>query len=216
MILRFWHKILSVVLLSSALFGCNYNRIKKESTHGPHGGPAVSPMALNLDFQSIQLAVIGPQCLNCHSAAGGARGGLVLENYQQVRSALSKIYYRSIEKKDMPANSLPQAQYDLLKAWLEMGAPEKNNRGPVQAIRGPISWSVIKNQVFKNSCLDCHSGKDPHGGLDFESLDVVKKNIQSIFDAVIIKQTMPLEPYAALAESEQQALMKWISQGMPE
>lgn len=214
--LRFWQKSLGVVLLSSSVMSCNYNRLKQEPTQGSNGSPAVSSMSLNLDFQSIQMAVIGPQCLNCHSTAGGARGGLVLENYQQVRSALSKIYYRSIEKKDMPANSLPQGQYDLLKAWLEMGAPEKNNRRPIQAIRGPINWTVIKNQVLKNSCLDCHTGKEPHGGLDFESLDVVKKNIQSIFDAAIIKQTMPLEPYAALSDSEKQALMKWISQGMPE
>lgn len=197
------------------LAACNYNHVKKENGALKTQGK-ISASSLSLDFPSVQMSVLGPQCLSCHSNAGGNKGGLSLETYQQARSSMSRIYYRSIEKKDMPPNPMTAEQYELLKSWIEAGAPEKNLRGSVQVIKGPINWTVIRDQVLKNSCLDCHSGKDAHGELDLESLEVVKKNINAIFDSAVVKQSMPLEPYAALSESEKQALMKWISQGMPQ
>lgn len=204
------------ILLSLwGLAACNYNHVKKENG-SQNVQDKASNLALSLDYTSVQMSVLGPQCLNCHSSAGGNKGGLSLETYQQVRASMSRIYFRSIEKKDMPPNPMTADQYDLLKSWIEAGSPEKNIRGPLRPIKGPINWAVIRDQVLKTSCLDCHSGQNPHGGLNFESLEVVKQNINAIFDSAIVKQTMPLEPYSALSESEKQALMKWISQGMPQ
>ncbi|MGZ3769799.1 MAG: hypothetical protein ACXVCP_08965 [Bdellovibrio sp.] len=203
----------SVVLL--ALAACNYNHVKNENGTSNTQGK-ITASALSLDFISVQMSVIGPQCMSCHSIAGGNKGGLTLETYDQVRSNMNRIYYRSIEKKDMPPNPLTADQFDLLKNWIEAGAPEKSIRTAARPIKGAINWPVIRDQVLKTSCLDCHSGKTPHAGLDFESLDVVRKNINAIFDSAIIKQTMPLQPYSALSETEKQALMKWISQGMPQ
>ncbi len=210
----FFHLSLFYLVTSLTLAGCNYNHVKKES---PVAGAQVNAMlAASLDYPSLQMNVLGPQCLRCHSSAGGNQGGLSLESYQQVRSNMNRIYYRSIEKRDMPPNSLSNAQFDLLKGWLEAGAPEKNTGRRAGTIKGPINWTVIKNQVLRTSCLDCHSGKNPDAGLDFESLEVVKNNISNIFKSAIVNQTMPLEPYSALSETEKQALLKWISQGMPE
>lgn len=209
--------LLAVLVGALGLTACNYNHVKKEN--GALGGPGKSEamVAATLDYQSMQMAVIGPECLRCHSSPGGNQGGLNLETYQQVRANLNRIYYRSIEKKDMPSGGLGAAQHNLLKAWIEAGGPEKNTgRGTVRSITGPINWPVIKNQVLKSSCLDCHSGKNADAGLDFTSLEVVRKNIGNIFEAAVVKQTMPLEPYASLTDAEKQALMKWISQGMPE
>ncbi|MEK2645024.1 hypothetical protein [Bdellovibrio sp. BCCA] len=210
--------LLFAVLVATALGACNYNHVKKENAAMGGGlGKQEAMIAASLDYQSLNMAVIGPECLRCHSTPGGVQGGLNLETYQQVRANLSRIYYRSIEKRDMPSGGLGAAQYDLLKAWIEAGGPERNTgRGNARPIKGPINWPVIKNQVLKSSCLDCHRGANADAGLDFESLDVVRKNIGRIFDSAIVKQTMPLEPYGALTEAEKQALMKWISQGMPE
>ncbi|WP_374079499.1 hypothetical protein [Bdellovibrio bacteriovorus] len=209
--------LVAVLVSSLGLAACNYNHVKKENAMMGGPGKSETMVAASLDYQSLNMSVIGPQCLRCHSTAGGNQGGLSLETYQQVRANLNRIYYRSIEKKDMPSGGLGEAQYGLLKAWIEAGGPERNTgRGTVRAIQGPINWPVIKNQVLKSSCLDCHRGANPDAGLDFESLEVVRKNIGSIFDSAIVKQTMPLEPYGALTDAEKQALMKWISQGMPE
>jgi len=205
-----WLSILTFVC------SCNYNNVHGEAP--PKGGDTNNVSALsNLDYASVQATVIGPQCLRCHSSAGGAKGGLSLETYQQVRASMNQMYYRAIEKRDMPDAGLPQNQYDLLKAWIEAGAPEKNIGGKASApIKGAITWKVIREQVFAASCLDCHAGSKPDAGLDLENIEAVRKNINGIFDSAIVKQTMPLEPYAAMSDSHKQALMKWISQGMPE
>jgi uncharacterized membrane protein len=205
--------MLFFIMLFSA---CNYNHVRGEAPAKEGDLNDLSAQA-SLDYPSVQMAVIAPQCLRCHSGAGGAKGGLSLETYQQVRANMNKIYFRSIEKRDMPADGMPQAQMDLLKAWIEAGAPEKNTGQKIgPPIQGAITWKVIRDQVFKSSCLDCHSGAKPDGNLDLESLEVVRKNINAIFDSAIIRQTMPIEPYAAMSDSQKQALMKWISQGMPE
>lgn len=203
-----------LVLCILFLTACNFNHIKDENAQQPKGS-GVTSNSFSLDYISVQANVIGPQCLRCHSTAGGNQGGLTIETYAQVRANLNKIYFRAVEKKDMPANSLPAPQLELLKAWIDSGAPEKSigkNTGP---IKGPITWNVIKKQVLGSSCLDCHSGQNADGGLNFEDMEVVRKNITAIFESAIVKQTMPLQPYPALNDGEKQALMKWISQGMP-
>lgn len=211
-------KLCVLALCVLMVTACNYNNVKGDAPAAAGGAPGAKSMAVvSLDYQSLNQSVIGPQCLQCHSNAGGNKGGLSLETYAQVRASLGRIYYRSIEKKDMPSGGLGEAQYQILKAWIEAGGPERSTgKGASRPISGPINWTVIKNQVLASSCLDCHSGVNADAGLDFQSSDVVKKNINRIFDAAIVKQSMPLEPYAALTDAEKQALMKWISQGMPE
>ncbi|MBS1972278.1 MAG: hypothetical protein JSU04_18375 [Bdellovibrionales bacterium] len=209
-------KLLFVPLLITLLSACNYNRVHGEA---PVKDSSVNDLSLlsSLDYASVQVSILGPQCLRCHSSAGGSKGGLNLETYQQVRASMNAIYYRAVEKRDMPEAGLPQSQLELLKAWIEAGAPERNMGAKVSPpIKGPITWLVIRDQVFASSCLDCHSGAKPDAGLDLQSLEAVRKNINSIFESTIVKQTMPLEPYAAMSDSHKQALMKWISQGMPE
>jgi uncharacterized membrane protein len=207
-------KIVTFLFLFFNLVACNYNRVHGEA---PDKAAKLEEMsAASFDYASVQFAVISPKCLNCHSASGGNKGGLNLETYPQVRANMNRIYFRAIEKRDMPAEGLPQASFDLLKSWLEAGAPEKNmgNAGP--PIQGAVTWNVIRDRVLKSSCLDCHSGAKPDANLDLSSAEVVRKNITVIFDSTLIKQTMPLEPYPAMSESQKQALMKWISQGMPD
>jgi uncharacterized membrane protein len=209
-------KILFFISLISFLMGCNFNHIKNEGSQAAAGSdPRVGVSALSLDYASLQAAVFTPNCLQCHSAAGGNQGGLSLESYPQVRANLNKIYYRSVEIRDMPPSALPSGQLELLKTWIEAGAPLKNTGKNTGPIRGPITWDVIKKQVLGTSCLDCHSGVHPDGDLNFESLEDVRENITAIFESAVIKQTMPLEPYSAMSEVEKQTLMKWISQGMP-
>lgn len=202
---------LTISLLS--FFGCNYNHVKS-STAQSMNEPVLT--SLSLEFSSVQNNVFATQCLRCHSSASGNQGGLNLEGYPQIRANMNKIYYRSIEKKDMPPNPLSTQQYTLLKSWLEAGAPEKDSGQNLGPIQGPITWLVIKRQVLGASCLDCHSGANADGNLNLDSAEVVRKNITQIFDSALIKQTMPIQPYPTMSEAQKQALMKWISQGMPD
>lgn len=211
-------KKMCLFLVSLAVGACNYNHVRSGAAEGTTGNGGLSIQSAGLDYLNVQVNVLGPQCVSCHSQQGGSKGGLNLESFAQVRAAMNSIYFRSIEKRDMPPReALSSSQMDLLKSWLEAGAPEKNmGRGSGREIKGPITWTVIKEQVFKSSCLDCHSGATPDGGLDLESFEVTKKNIDKIFKSAITEGSMPLQPYPSMSAFEKQALMKWISQGMPE
>jgi len=201
----------------SLILGCNYNHVKSSAVDANTALPndTATSLSLSTSYASINSSVLAPECLRCHSSAAGSQGGLSLDNYQQVRSKLSQIYYRTIEKKDMPPSSLTPEQFSQLKGWLEAGGPEKSGSVRNTTIQGPLTWEVIQKQVFAGSCLDCHSGVQPEANLSLDNLDSVKKNITLIFEKSVIEQTMPLQPYPAMTEFQKQALMKWISQGMP-
>ncbi|MGZ3723223.1 MAG: hypothetical protein ACXVA9_09850, partial [Bdellovibrionales bacterium] len=95
------NKVLIAIFI--LLAGCNYNHVKE----APADAAALSAEKMATpDYKTIQAAVIGPQCLNCHSNAGGNKGGTNLEDYSHVRSLLARIAYRTLEAKDMPPNGL--------------------------------------------------------------------------------------------------------------
>lgn len=208
--------ILLIGLVLSFAMGCNYNHVKSNAdANSSIPNSSATSLSVSSNYAAINSSILTPECLRCHSSSTGSQGGLSLDNYQQVRSKISQIYYRTIEKKDMPPSSLKPEQLAMLKTWLEAGGPEKSSSSYSGPIQGPITWDVIQKQVLAGSCLDCHSGTNPEAHLSLDNFESVKKNISLIFEKSVIEQTMPLEPYPAMTEFQKQALMKWISQGMP-
>lgn len=175
----------------------------------------LNQLALESNYESVNAKVISGQCLNCHSEASGNKGNLNLENYQNIRANLNQIMYRVLEVKDMPQGGLTVSDYALMEMWLTAGAPEKNTQGLMPSLKGPFNWLVIKDQILKRNCLDCHSSISPEAGLDLSDYDQFKNNYAKIFDRTFVKQDMPPEPYDGLNANEKQALLKWISQGFP-
>lgn len=172
-------------------------------------------LALENNYESVNARVISGQCLNCHSEAAGNKGHLNLESYQNIRANLNQIMYRVLEVKDMPQGGLNEKDYALMDMWLTSGAPEKNTQSTVPLLKGPFNWLVIRDQVLKTNCLDCHSSVSPEAGLDLSDYDQFKNNYAKIFDRTFVKQDMPPEPYDSLSANEKQAVLKWISQGFP-
>ncbi len=200
-----------IFIFSIYLVGCNYN-VTKESDASDQGQNIKSISVL--DYQTVRKTVIGPQCLNCHSNSGGNKGSLNLETYEAIKSNLNQIYYRSIEVGDMPEDGMDANLREILKVWIENGAPVQatEGSGPVQ---GPLSWSLVRNKIIAFKCLECHSGAKPEGNLNLDNYETFKSKLNIIFDRVFVKQDMPVAPYPALTISEKSALLKWISQGMP-
>lgn len=199
-----------IIYLGSVLSGCSYNVSKEKASV-----EANLKMQSVSDYQSVRNFILGPQCLNCHSQASGNRGGLNLESYEAVKLKLNQIYYRSIEVKDMPPGGLDKNSYEGLKNWIENGAQQQAS---VQSLnlKGPLAWQELKTQIFQYKCLECHSSPNPEGKLDLSEYQVFKDNINTIFDHVFVKQDMPMAPYPSLSLSEKNAILKWISQGMPQ
>lgn len=176
----------------------------------------INQLALESNYDGVNAKVITGQCLQCHSKDGGNQGGLNLETYQNIRANLNQIMFRVLETKDMPRGGLTGADYALMEMWLQAGAPEKSSSvGFVPALKGPFNWLVVKEQILKRNCLDCHSSISPEAGLDLSDYDQFKNNYAKIFDRTFVKQDMPPEPYDGLNVNEKQALLKWISQGFP-
>lgn len=189
---------------------CSYNVSKEKNTQ-----EANLKMQSVSDYQSVRQFILGPLCLNCHSNSAGNRGGLNLESYESVKLKLNQIYYRSIELKDMPPGGLDKNSFEGLKGWIENGAQKQASLQSLN-LTGPLAWQELKQQIFQYKCLECHSAPNPEGKLDLSDYSVFKENIKSIFDHVFIKQDMPMTPYPSLSLSEKNAILKWISQGMPQ
>jgi uncharacterized membrane protein len=205
-------------LVVFCLTACNYNKLHDGAASSDRIG---AESLENVDYAFVQKSVIGPKCLSCHSAAGGNQGGTNLESLKSIRALMSRVTYRSIERRDMPPSGLGERDMTILKNWIEQGAPE-SLAGPQEATsdstieQGPNDWAKIRDRIFVQKCLDCHSGKDPQGGLDLTTLALTKAKAAAIFDRVIIQGNMPIAPYPALAPRERRVLLKWFDLGMPE
>lgn len=203
------------IICSFGLFACNYSN-KNAEMPVQLTEERINALALESNYESVNAKVLAGQCLQCHSAAGGNAGSLNLETYQNIRANLNQIMYRVLETKDMPRGGLTGADYALMEMWLHAGAPEKNTQtGLVPVLKGPFNWLVIRDQILKRNCLDCHSSVTPEAGLDLSDYDQLKNNYAKIFDRTFVKQDMPPEPYDGLNVGEKQAVLKWISQGFP-
>lgn len=206
-------------ILASFFFvvGCNYNKLHEENSSNARTG---AQSLENVDFAVVERTVIGPKCLSCHATATGNQGGTNLEGLKNVRALLSRVTYRSLERRDMPPNGLSERDAAILRAWVEQGAPEKVI-GPQELAdttleQGPNDWAKIRDRVFLVKCLDCHSGKEPQGDLDLTTLGSARANAAAIFDRVIVKSDMPIAPYPMLSPRERRVLLKWFDLGMPE
>ena len=203
--------------------GCNYNNPKDD---GLGDGAGFGEEKLESpDFMTVQMALIGPKCLRCHSNAGGNKGESNLESYKNVRAQLNKLAYRVLELRDMPPQEgLSERQIRLLRNWVDQGAPETQLPGsekPDSTLeQGPINWAKIRDKIFVKKYAACHfppSSPDkppPMTGLDLSSLAEVRNKAALIFERVVIKQDMPIEPYPAISPRERRVLLKWFEMGM--
>ena len=212
--MRSYLQTVILVVFSLLIFSCNYST-KNSELPVVMTEAKLDQLALESNYLSVNAKVISGQCLSCHSDATGNKGNLNLETYENIRAKLNQIMYRVLEVKDMPQGGLNETDYALMDMWLTSGAPEKNTGSATPSLKGPFNWTVIRDQVLKSNCLDCHSSVSPEAGLDLSDYDQFVNNYAKIFDRTFVKQDMPPEPYDGLTANEKQAVLKWISQGFP-
>jgi uncharacterized membrane protein len=210
------HWIAVAALLLSA---CNYNKVKDAASRG--GTQIGAELFSQPDFATVMNAVIGPKCVSCHSDSGGNQGGTNLESYSAVRSKLSRVLYRSLETLDMPPRSpLGENEARLLSNWADSGAPETvvgvGEKPDLSLEKGPNNWVKVRDKIFEPKCFACHSGANLDGGLDLSDLAAVRAKAPAIFERVILKGDMPVEPLPAVTPPERRVLLKWFDAGLPE
>ena len=210
--------LLSLILLLPA---CGFRKDKASGEAGAVGGDTSKP-----GFVQIQTRVFRPYCLSCHS--GSQEPNLL--TYEEVKKSLGKINDRAVVQGTMPkAQSLPDAERQLLKVWIESGAPEQppvagtpatpTQPGEVldtgQGIDtsgvdpADLRWNRVSVQIFQASCLGCHSGNQAP---DLRTYENVKANLAIIGNEIFSKQMPPRGP---IALKEMALLKAWIDQGAP-
>jgi uncharacterized membrane protein len=180
------------------------------------------------DYAEVQNQVIGPMCLECHSAANGNSGGVNLESYQNVFLHIVDIR-ADVVSGDMPASgpALTETEKTLIVGWIDSGAPQGTSASPQPtptpnptplptptpvATPNPtptpdpsLHFSTVYAQVIGPKCTSCHS--------DFSSYATVKGEISTIQSKVSSK-SMPQG--SSLTTAQYNTLMNWISAGSPQ
>ncbi|WP_157299853.1 hypothetical protein [Chitinophaga oryziterrae] len=107
------------MLITTLIAGCYYDN---EALLYPSNTADCSKVSGT--FTNVKSIVSG-KCATagCHNAAGAA-GNTVLETYDQIRSAATRINQRAIVEKTMPpAAPLSATDIAVLKCWISSGTP---------------------------------------------------------------------------------------------
>ena len=194
--------------------------------------------AFAVDFESHISSIFREHCASCHNPEK-LEGDLDLSNYQGVLAGsssgeiidlesydptLSTLYLVTAheEKPVMPPedDKIPQVKIDLLRQWIEAGAPEKR--------RFTFSDDVLP--ILSSNCFTCHNSSDRRGDLDLETYEGVMAGSSSgrIVEAgngsgsklvqVLRHQAEPFMPRNAdqLPEDQIAIIAAWIDSGLLE
>jgi len=133
-------------------------------------------------FDRDIMPVILSRCAiaNCHDDVT-AEEGYRLTSYSGVMQIVSpgnpgsSKLYEVITKND-PADVMPPppnqelttAQIDSIYAWISYGALDAYCGEPCDTIT-PVTYSGVISPIIVNSCVGCHSGSTPSGGVSLEN-----------------------------------------------
>lgn len=156
--------IASAVLILS---GCNFYYAKPNSDLTDFSD--LSSVERNqISWPLVNQAIFTPHCISCHKNFG---------TYLKVKQALGSIEEEVIFNQTMPpsnAEPLSSVKIELLKRWIEIGAPEQplststptptpiSTPTPTSTSTPPTdrvqpTFASIHDRIFVPRCLNCHS-----------------------------------------------------------
>lgn len=119
-------KSIIVLILFMTLSSCNYSRTSGGTpSTDPQGGlsdPNRPGEELAVRFADVKANVLDKSCAGCHQAIGL---DLSFADYTNTKSFAAQILNRVFVVRDMPrGNKLTVLQEQVLRTWLDAGAPE--------------------------------------------------------------------------------------------
>lgn len=132
--------------------------------------PQPSPVPLielaDLTYANLDARIFKPQCSKCHSN----KEGVDLTTYAGVTGQLAKIGLVALGDLSMPPKTpLNPADQALLKAWINMGAPQTS----IADVVIQPTYASIDANIFQPICMNCHGAGN-------------------------LAKRVPLEPYSAM------------------
>lgn len=114
--------LLILTVMTSLLSGCNYSRTSNSPPSGETGLGQTPEAGPTFKFADVQAQVFSVSCKNCHIARGL---DLTFEDYETTRNDADEILNRVIVAKNMPPGKpLTAIQEQVLRVWLDEGAPQ--------------------------------------------------------------------------------------------
>jgi mono/diheme cytochrome c family protein len=162
--LNFW----SLLLLSFLINACAF-KVSKVPANSVRNVNTIKEYS----YAMVKQNVFTMNCVGCH----GSSGGVNLESYAAIKAALPRIENAVFVNHSMPKNgSLDENSLQILRNWIDLGAPE----GPVTvATPAPTlvpTYSSIREQIFLPHCASCHRS----GGA---ATNVILDNYQSLLNS---------------------------------
>jgi uncharacterized membrane protein len=168
-----------ILILLAALMtaGCNSYKSKLQ----PQEDSNVIPAAI--DYAFVKAKVFQPKCVRCHSSAGGNKGDVNMETYENVIANLADIENDTLVEKSMPprraGGPLGEYEQNILKLWIDAGAPKEAASDPVPTpaptpnsetspaptpeptpVQNPVivepTWDSIYTHILEPKCVKCH------------------------------------------------------------
>ena len=224
---------------------CSYQVDKTNGTNGSFSGGDLT------SFAAIKTQILDAKCAKCHAGASAGGGVDVSSYQSMMSNpglieagqpTASRIY-NEVASGDMPqdGSALPASEVSAIEQWILAGAPngEFSNvvAGPAPA--GPTApglpsatpappldpviatYTEVQAKIFSQSCVRCHSGARPSGGVDLTTYANVTSRPHEIIpgkskDSTIYTEiaTGAMPPRGAAVDPQLvQLLANWIDQG---
>jgi hypothetical protein len=186
-------------------------------------------------FQNQILPILVSNCTEsgCHNEID-RKEGIVLTSYQNIMNTVDDMYSTDWDKNEMmealleddpdkrmpygkPA--LPQAQINLIAAWIQQGAKNNGcneNYGACETVN--VKYSAFVQPLIQAKCQGCHSGSAPQGGVNLSTYTNVKTlALNGKLYAAVTRTTnwMP-NGGAKLDDCTLDKLKAWVDAGAPE
>ena len=163
----------------------------------------------------------------CHDAATH-QGDVFLSSYNGVMSTAgvspgnpnsSRLYTILIEPEPgnrMPPQSSPHLssnEINLIRQWIAEGATNDNSCTACDTTN--VTYSGTVSPVINTSCVGCHSGTNPSGGISLGSYNDVHSRIDLIWTAINPGAPKPMPPSGSLSACKIKQIRIWRNAGSP-
>ena len=186
-------------------------------------------------FTAQILPILTSNCAlsGCHNAAS-AQDGVNLTTYSSVistadvvpfdlnESDLYEVLVEDNEDKRMPpspATRLNEEQINLIATWILQGAKDLSCDSKGDCNIEDVTYSNFVKPVIDNTCVGCHSGSSPSGGVNLSNYNNVKVYVDNgrFFGAINWESGYSSMPQGGskLDDCTLDKIKKWIDDGAP-
>ncbi|MCB0707558.1 MAG: hypothetical protein KDC34_19720 [Saprospiraceae bacterium] len=234
--------ILSVLVLGLSISSCKHDPFLQDIDPTPIDtsdnpvdttmqGTPCDPDLIYFEYDVLPILISNCAFSGCHNAAS-AEDGVVLESFQTVMnsdvvkafdlgdSEMFEVITETDPDKKMPPppeTPLTQEQINIISQWILQGADNLECNPDLNCDTTDVSYAAVIRPILDNTCVGCHGGSVPSGGISFMTYAGVKAMADSgqLLGAVNWDAGYSFMPQGGnkLPDCEIAQLKSWIDSG---